>query len=63
MKILLLQGADDEYGTLAQLEAIERGVVAPVEKVVLAECGHGPHRDQPEATLGALTRFVAFLHR
>ncbi|HWL89395.1 MAG TPA: alpha/beta hydrolase [Polyangiaceae bacterium] len=56
--VLAIQGADDQYGTLAQLDAIERRVKGPVTRVVLPDCGHAPHRDQREATLEAMTRFV-----
>jgi pimeloyl-ACP methyl ester carboxylesterase len=56
--ILLIQGADDEYGTLEQLDRIERQVKGPVERLVLENCRHAPHRDRPEATLEAITRFV-----
>ena len=59
--VLLIQGRDDEYGTLAQIDAIERQIPAPVRRVVLAECGHSPHRDQPQATLAAITAFVSRL--
>lgn len=55
---LLIQGEDDEYGTLVQLDAIERQVSGPVERSVLPDCGHSPHRDQPQATLAAITTFV-----
>jgi pimeloyl-ACP methyl ester carboxylesterase len=61
--VLLIQGRDDEYGTLAQLDAIERRIAAPVERIVLAECGHSPHRDQPQATLAAICAFVSRLIR
>ena len=56
--LLLIQGRDDEYGTLAQIDAIERGVRGPVERIVLDACGHSPQRDQPELALAAITRFV-----
>lgn len=56
--LLLIQGEDDQYGTLAQLDAIERQVGGPVERVVLARCGHSPHVDQKEATLEAIAAFV-----
>jgi pimeloyl-ACP methyl ester carboxylesterase len=59
--VLLIQGRDDEYGTLAQLDAIERQIAGPVERIVLADCGHSPHRDQPQATLAAITEFVSRL--
>jgi pimeloyl-ACP methyl ester carboxylesterase len=57
--VLAIQGADDEYGTLAQLDAVERGVRGPLERLVLAQCKHSPHRDQPQATLEAMARFIA----
>ena len=57
--VLAIQGADDEYGTLALIDAIERGVAAPFERLVLAQCKHSPHRDQEETVLAAMARFVA----
>jgi pimeloyl-ACP methyl ester carboxylesterase len=57
--VLAIQGEDDEYGTMAQLEAIRRGVRGPCELVKLPGCGHAPFRDQPRATLDALTKFIA----
>src|SRR5438876_6825606 len=59
--VLLIQGRDDEYGTLAQLDAIERRIAGSVERIVLDDCGHSPHRDQPQATLAAITAFVSRL--
>ena len=56
--ILLIQGEDDRYGTLRQIKAIEDQCRGPVSTVVLEECGHSPHVDQPERTLAAITRFV-----
>lgn len=60
--MLLLQGADDEYGTLAQLDAIrEDAQKARVDTLVLARCGHSPHRDRPELALPAIAAFVESL--
>jgi pimeloyl-ACP methyl ester carboxylesterase len=56
--VLVLQGERDEYGTLRQLEAIAAGCGGPVERLVLADCGHSPHRDQPEAVLSAMAAFL-----
>jgi pimeloyl-ACP methyl ester carboxylesterase len=56
--VLVVQGETDEYGTLAHVEAIERGCAGPVQRLVLPGCGHAPHRDQPDATLAAMTAFV-----
>jgi len=57
--VLVIQGAGDEYGTLGQVEAIERGCSGPVKSVLLQECGHSPHRDRPERTLDEIASFVA----
>ena len=55
--LLLVQGVDDEYGTLAQLHEIARA--APhAQCVELSHCGHSPHRDQPFALTSAITRFL-----
>jgi pimeloyl-ACP methyl ester carboxylesterase len=56
--VLAIQGADDEYGTVAQLDAIARGVRAPVETMLLPDCGHAPHRDRPAAALAAMADFI-----
>lgn len=57
--VLAIQGEDDQYGTLKQLDAIERQVKGPFERLVLARCGHSPHRDQESAALEAMARFIA----
>jgi pimeloyl-ACP methyl ester carboxylesterase len=56
--VLAIQGEDDEYGTMAQVDAIARQVAGPCELLKLAACGHSPHRDQPERALEAIARFV-----
>jgi pimeloyl-ACP methyl ester carboxylesterase len=55
--VLAIQGADDEYGTLAQVKAMTRGVSGPLENMILPDCGHAPHRDQAAATLAAMVRW------
>ena len=58
--ILCIQGEDDEYGTAAQVKAI--AAVAPqTDVVMLPDCKHSPHRDQPEQTLQRMVEFVAGL--
>lgn len=61
--ILILQGGDDEYGTWKQVEAIERQAGGSVEAIALADCGHSPHREQPERALQAMAKFVGRLVR
>jgi pimeloyl-ACP methyl ester carboxylesterase len=56
---LLVQGRDDEYGTLAQIERIAELAQGPTERVVLDKCGHSPHRDQEAAVLSAIADFAA----
>lgn len=60
---LVIQGEDDAYGTIAQVQAIAGGVVGPVETLLLAGCGHSPYRERPEETLAATARFVGQLVR
>jgi pimeloyl-ACP methyl ester carboxylesterase len=54
---LLIQGANDQYGTLAQIEAIERGVHGSVQRAVL-DCRHAPHLEAPDETLAAAAAFL-----
>jgi pimeloyl-ACP methyl ester carboxylesterase len=56
--VFAIQGADDEYGTMAQLDEIARRVAGPCELLKLDRCGHSPFRDQPGKTLSAMARFV-----
>lgn len=62
--VLVIQGREDEYGTMAQVERIARGAVrARVEVLELADCRHSAHRDQPGQVLAAVTRFMATICR
>lgn len=62
--ILLIQGEDDQYGTVAQVEAIARQVSGPVETVLLPDCAHSPHQSlQKDATIAAIAGFVARLRK
>jgi len=56
--VLAVQGEDDEYGTMAQIEGIHR--YAPHAALLkLARCGHSPHRDQPERLTEAAVAFIS----
>lgn len=59
--VLVLQGADDQYGSQKQLDAIAEQVSGPVQTVMIPDCGHSPQRDQPQAVLDATAAFVAGL--
>ena len=56
--VLAIQGEEDEYGTMAQLDAIARQVGGPCELLKLPQCGHSPHRDRPEKVLKVVVDFV-----
>ena len=56
--VLVIQGRDDDFGTLAQVEAIVQGVGGPASSLVLDHCGHIPHREKPKEVLEAVTRFM-----
>ncbi len=56
--VLAIQGEDDPYGTQAQIDTIVRMAGSPVKTVILPVCGHAPHREQKDATLAAMTRFI-----
>lgn len=59
--MLLIQGENDEYGTLAQLDRIEDRAKVAVTRLVLPDCGHSPHRDQQAAVLDAIVAFASAL--
>ncbi len=61
--ILLIQGIDDQYGTLAQLDAIETAATAPTRRVEIPGAQHQPHLERPAETLKAVTEFVTGLTR
>jgi pimeloyl-ACP methyl ester carboxylesterase len=61
--ILIVQGADDQYGTLKQIEAAREECYCPVEVAVLPGARHSPHRDAPELTLGTVAGFINRLLR
>jgi len=58
--VLCIQGEQDEYGTRAQVEAI-KAQAPQTEILMLDDCKHSPHRDQPEKTLERMAEFVAGL--
>jgi pimeloyl-ACP methyl ester carboxylesterase len=58
--VLAMVGDRDEYCTPAQLDRIaEKARHARVEKMILADCGHAPHREHPATVLDAIERFQA----
>ena len=61
--ILIVQGADDQYGTIRQVEAAQQECYCPVETAILPGTRHSPHRDAPAPTLNTVTAFINRLLR
>ena len=57
-RTLLVQGAEDPYGTLEQLARIEGRMPGPVQRVVVSG-GHSPHREHGEWLAERIARFLA----
>lgn len=55
--LLAIQGVDDEYGTMAQIDNIARAV-SQAQLLKLPDCGHSPHRDQLQAVIAATRAIV-----
>ena len=55
--VLAIQGEDDEYGTMDQIDRIA-AQARDVDLVKLADCRHSPHKDQPAAVIEAVGEFV-----
>ena len=55
--VLAIQGENDEYGTMEQIERITR-VIAGVELLKLKDCRHSPHREKAEAVIERVVQFV-----
>lgn len=55
--ILAIQGENDEYGSLEQIRRI-KAHCPQTRLLALPDCGHSPHRDQPDALLQNCRDFV-----
>jgi pimeloyl-ACP methyl ester carboxylesterase len=56
--VAILQGADDQYGTIRQIEIAQEECYCPVDVSVIPGAGHQPHREAPGATLDAISEFA-----
>jgi pimeloyl-ACP methyl ester carboxylesterase len=56
--ILIVQGEDDQYGTLRQIEVAKEECYCPVDAVILPGTRHVPHREAPDATMAAIVEFT-----
>jgi len=60
-KLLAIQGDDDIYGTMRQIDEVARAAAGPVALAKLDHCGHDPFRDQSERMLDLCSDFIAGL--
>jgi pimeloyl-ACP methyl ester carboxylesterase len=56
--VAILQGMDDEYGTIRQVEIAQEECYCPVDVTEIPGAGHQPHREAPGATLDAILEFA-----
>lgn len=56
--IAIVQGVDDVYGTIRQIEIAQEECYCPVDVTVIPGAGHQPHREAPGPTLDAITEFA-----
>jgi pimeloyl-ACP methyl ester carboxylesterase len=56
--VAILQGVDDAYGTIRQVEIAREECYCPVDVTIIPGAGHSPHREAPGATLDAIAEFA-----
>jgi pimeloyl-ACP methyl ester carboxylesterase len=61
--VQVIQGADDQYGTLAQVGAATDGCAGEVDAVILEQARHAPHREATDRTVQAIANFAASVLR
>ncbi|MEA2910253.1 MAG: hypothetical protein QOJ15_2334 [Bradyrhizobium sp.] len=61
--VAILQGSDDQYGTIRQIEIAQEECYCPVDVTIVPGAGHSPHREAPGATLDAILEFANAVFR
>lgn len=56
--VLAIQGEQDQYGTMVQIEELERRCYSPVDTAILSGCKHSPHLEKTQASLNAIKSFL-----
>jgi pimeloyl-ACP methyl ester carboxylesterase len=56
--VAILQGEDDQYGTIRQIEIAKEECYCPLDVTLIPLAGHQPHREAPESTLSVVSEFV-----
>ena len=57
--VMVVQGENDQYGTLRQVEIAQEECYCPVDLKIISDAGHSPHREAPGATLDAIEQFAS----
>jgi pimeloyl-ACP methyl ester carboxylesterase len=61
--VAIVQGADDQYGTIRQIEIAQAECYCPVDVTILSGAGHSPHREAADAALAVIADFAASVFR
>jgi pimeloyl-ACP methyl ester carboxylesterase len=61
--ILIVQGENDQYGTVRQIEFAQAECYCPVDVALLPNTRHAPHREAPAAALRVISEFCNRLLR
>src|SRR5260370_17415750 len=56
--LAVLQGADDQYGTIRQIEIAQEECYCPVEVTMIPGAGPSPYPEGPEGTPNAISEFA-----
>lgn len=56
--VLIIQGTEDEYGSIAQVESIEKNVIKNVSTLLIPETGHSPHIKAKDVVLEESAKFI-----
>ncbi len=59
--VLVIQGEQDQYGTMKQVQAVVDECYCPVDVAMIPDCKHNPHLEQREQTLATITAYCARL--
>jgi pimeloyl-ACP methyl ester carboxylesterase len=56
--VLGIQGLNDPYGSIEQLNVIQKNIKVPFTKKTIKDCGHNPLNEYPDITLKFIHDFI-----
>ncbi len=56
--ILLIQGLEDQYGTLKQIDLIKKNYFSKARELILKKCRHSPHLEYPKEVIDNIEKFI-----